>query len=225
VTTSRYDAIADWYVAFTRDWPREPVAPLPPNIAGQRVLDLACGYGTTSRYLARAGAAVTAVDLSRLLLARAAEIESRAAESSTIRYVHGDATDTDWWDGEQFDGVVCNMALMDIDDLSGALATVFAVLEAGGWFSLSILHPCFPGGPSDGGSGLSSWPPDRGYAWEGLWNTDGIGVRGHASVNHRRLSTYVNALLAAGFDLEEVTEPPSDVPRFLAVRCRRRSRS
>ena len=139
--------------------------------------------------------------------------------------MYGDATTTDWWDGDPFDGVVCNMALMDIDDLSGALATVFAVLVAGGWFSLSILHPCFPGGPSDGGSGLSSWPPEHGYTWEGLWNTDGIGVRGHASVNHRMLSTYLNALLTAGFDLEEVTEPPSDVPRFLAVRCRRRSRS
>ena len=137
MTTSRYDAIADWYVEFTRDWPREPVAPLPPDIAGQGVLDLACGYGTTSRYLARAGAAVTAVDLSRSLLARAKEIGSRAAEPSHIRYVHGDATTTDWWDGDPFDGVVCNMALMDIDDLSGALATVFAVLAAGGWFSLS----------------------------------------------------------------------------------------
>jgi SAM-dependent methyltransferase len=183
----------------------------------------ACGYGTASRYLAGAGATVTGVDLSRSLLARTAEIESRSPEPSEIAYLHGDVTTTDWWDGDPFDGVVCNMALMDIDDLSGALATAFAVLVARGWFSLSILHPCFPGGPSDGGSGLSSWPPDRGYTWEGLWNTDGIGVRGHASVNHRMLSTYLNALLRAGFEFEAVEEPSSDVPRFLSVRCRKPS--
>jgi len=135
--------------------------------------------------------------------------------------VHGDITTTDWWDGEPFDGALSNMALMDVDDLDGALTAAHAVLKPGGWFSLSIVHPCFPGGPSEAGSGLSSWPPDRGYTWEGLWNTDGIGVRGHASVNHRMLSTYLNALLRAGFVLGEFAEPSSDVPRFLAVLCRR----
>jgi hypothetical protein len=35
------------------------------------------------------------------------------------------------------------------------------------------------------------------------------------------LSTYLNATLRAGFFLEEFSEPPGDVPRFLVVRCRR----
>ena len=215
MTSSRYDAIADWYVEFTRDWPREPVALLPPDVRGQRVVDLACGYGVASRYVAGLGAIVTGVDLSAAMLAHA-----RSAPSE-VRYVQGDVATTDWWDGDPFDGVMSNMALMDVDDLDGALATAAAVIKPGGWFSVSIVHPCFPGGPSDGGSGLSSWPPDRGYTWEGLWNTDGIGVRGHASVNHRMLSTYLNALVRPGFELEEFAEPASEVPRFLAVLCRR----
>src|SRR5439155_9963511 len=139
MTSSRYDAIADWYVEFTRDWPSEPVALLPGNLRGQHVVDLACGYGTAGRYLAGRGAVVTAVDLSTKMLDRAVTIEGDAP--SGVRYVHGDVTTIDWWDGEPFDGAVSNMALMDVDDLDGALATAAKVVKSGGWYSMSVLHP------------------------------------------------------------------------------------
>lgn len=217
---SRYDEISDWYVDFTREWPSNPVALLPANLAGQRILDMACGYGIAARHLATLGAHVTAVDISSKLLAhaRTADIE----RPLDIQYVHGDVTTIDWWDGVTFDGVLCNMALMDIDDLDGALATVVAVLQPGGWFSVSILHPCFPGGTGEPGSALPSWPPEHGYSWEGRWNTNGAGVRGHADANHRTLATYLNAMVDHGLTLEEFHEADStEVPRYLVVRCRR----
>jgi ubiquinone/menaquinone biosynthesis C-methylase UbiE len=215
---SRYDGIADWYVEVTSGWPSEPIALLPDNVAGQRVLDLACGYGTAARYLATRGAQITAVDLSSKLIAHAETLESQRPLG--IRYVHGDVTTTDWWDDVPFDGVLCNMALMDIDDLDGALATASVVLKSTGWFSASILHPCFPG--ASDGSSLPSWPPQRGYAWEGRWNTQGSGVRGHAEVNHRTLATYLNAFLRNEFVLERFAEADSsEVPRYLLVQCRR----
>jgi SAM-dependent methyltransferase len=216
---SRYDEIADWYLDFTRDWPREPVAIVPDVVRGARVLDMACGYGVASRYLAQRGAVVTAVDVSEKLLARAVDIEVR--EPLGIQYVHGDVTTTQWWDGEPFDGVLCNMALMDIDDLGGAVTSAATVLNSGGWFSASVLHPCFPGGRGDPPV-ASSWPPDRGYTAEGRWNTGGVGVRGHAGVNHRMLSTYVNTLVRAGLVIEHLAEPESSsIPRYLAILCRR----
>ena len=67
----RYDAIADWYVEFTKDWDSTPLAILPGDLRGLRVLDLACGYGTASRYLAGRGARVTGLDISAGLLSRA----------------------------------------------------------------------------------------------------------------------------------------------------------
>jgi SAM-dependent methyltransferase len=217
---SRYDEIADWYVEFTSGWPPGPIALLPDNLAGQRVLDMACGYGTGARHLATFDAQVIGVDISAKLLAHARAVES--ARPLGIHYVRGDVTTTDWWDRVPFDGVLCNMALMDIDDLDGALATVAAVLEPRGWFSASILHPCFPGGTDDSGSALPSWPPERGYAWEGRWNTEGAGVRGHADVNHRTLATYLNAFLASGLTLEQFAETESsNVPRYLVIGCRR----
>lgn len=217
---ARYDAIADWYVEFTKDWNSEPHALLPDDLQGLRVLDLACGYGTASRYLAQRGARVTGLDISACLLSWARRLE--ASQPLGIRYIQGDAAaSTDWWDGVPYDGVLCNMALMDIDDLQGALSAIAAVLTPGGWFSFSVFHPCYPGGPEESWSGLPSWPPEGGYACEGRWSTGGEGVHGRAGVNHRMLSTYLNAVLRSGLALEELAERGSSVPVTLIARCRR----
>lgn len=218
---ARYDEVADWYVGFTRSWSAEARPFLSSDLSGQRVLDMACGLGELSRLLASNGASVTAVDISANMLDRA--IEAEAAQPLGIRYLVGDVATTSWWDGELFDGVVCNMALMDIDDLDAALATAAGMVKPGGWFSYSLLHPCFPGLRDGASEQLSSWPPDRGYASEGWWTTEGDGVRGRVGANHRMLSTYLNATLRAGFELEEFGEPAAPMPRFLVVRCRRRA--
>lgn len=216
----RYDDIADWYAEFTRDTDPGPTVLLPEDIRGQRVLDLACGYGTASRYLAQRGTHVTGLDLSDRMLARARELE--ASQPLGIRYIHGDAVGTRWWDGVPYDGVLCHMALMDIDDLDGALSAVAAVLAPGGWFSFSVVHPCYPGGAEGSLSGLGSWPPDGGYSCEGWWSTGGAGIRGRAGSNHRMLSTYLNAVLGAGLQLDGFGERGLSVPVTLIVRCRQR---
>jgi 2-polyprenyl-3-methyl-5-hydroxy-6-metoxy-1,4-benzoquinol methylase len=213
---ARYDTVADWYVNFTRDWSREPLALMPDDLTGQHVLDLAAGYGVQSRQLASYGAIVTGVELSAELLARAVAAETEHPQG--ITYIQADATNTEWWDGQQFDGVLCHMALMDIDDLDGALRTARRVLKPDGWFTFSVFHPCYPGGPGST-TGLPSWPPEAGYSSEGWWCTDGDGVRGKVGANHRMLSTYLNRAIAAQFSLEQFLEPPADVPLFLVVRC------
>lgn len=216
----RYDAIADWYAEFSRDWDAGPLTLLPADVGGQRVLDLACGHGTASRYLARRGARVTGLDVSARMLDRARQTE--ADEPLGISYVHGDAAGTRWWDGVPYDGVLCHMALMDIDDLDGAVSAAAAVLAPGGWFSFSVFHPCYPGGPEGSWSGLPSWPPEHGYSTEGWWTTQGEGVRGRAGANHRMLSTYLNAVLGAGLQIEQVAERGTSVPVVLIARCRQR---
>jgi len=216
---ARYDAAADWYVGFARDWAAEARPFLPRDPSGQQVLDMGCGLGELSRLVAGLGASVTAVDVSARMVAHATRREEE--QPVGIRYLVGDVTTTDWWDGGSFDGVVCNMALMDVDDLDGAMSTAARVLNPGGWFSFSLLHPCFPGLHDGASEQLSSWPPDRGYASEGWWTTHGDGVRGRVGANHRMLSTYVNATVRAGFALEEFGEPAAEVPRFLIVRCQK----
>jgi SAM-dependent methyltransferase len=218
-TLARYDEFAEWYEQWIGDGPPliAAQAGLLPAVAGQRVLDIACGQGRMSRYLARLGAEVTGVDISAAMLGKA-----RALGPENITYLSGDVTRRPaWWDGRPFDGATCELALMDIDDLAGALSTVTAVLRPGGWFAASIVHPCFPGSAQ----GCSSWPPAEGYDHEGWWTTpdhNPHGVRIRVGATHRKLSTFLNALLTAGLQPERFIEPPAPVPTFLLWRCRRR---
>src|SRR5690349_9446939 len=59
------------------------------DVRGRRALDVGCGHGHFSRLLARSGAAVTGIDLSDRLLAKAVEMES--AEPLGITYTQMDA--------------------------------------------------------------------------------------------------------------------------------------
>jgi SAM-dependent methyltransferase len=218
-TQARYDEFAEWYEQWIGAAP--PLiaahADLLPAVTGDRVLDIACGQGRMSRYLAMLGADVVGVDISAAMLAVA-----RAAGPENITYIHADVTrHLAWWDGRPFDGCTCELALMDIDDLEGTLSTVTAVLRPGGWFVASIVHPCFPGAKG----GRSSWPPEHGYESEGWWTSpdhrpDGVRIR--VGATHRKLSTFLNALLDAGLEAEYFVEPPAPVPTYLLWRCRRR---
>jgi 2-polyprenyl-3-methyl-5-hydroxy-6-metoxy-1,4-benzoquinol methylase len=220
---ARYDAFAHWYDEWVADPRDDFVAQSLWRIAGdrrgERILDLGCGQGRVARLLVEAGNEVVAVDLSTELLSIA---EKMACDQ--ITYIHADASSADWWDGEQFDGILSSMALMDIDDLHGVLRTAAVTVRSGGWFAWSIIHPLFPGV----GEIRSSWPADGSYFDELWWNTGGDGVRGRAGSNHRTLSTYLNASVAAGFALEAVEEPPWTsptgvrMPFFFVSRWRRR---
>jgi len=220
--SSRYDDHASWFVGYSRDWTATSLPLLPAALSGVRVLDLACGWGLLSRDLADRGATVTGVELSEPLLEKARGIENR--EPRGIRYLYGDASTLGWWDNQPFDGVVCNMALMDIDDLDATVGTIGTVLRPGGWFNISLLHPCFPGEAKSDGDALPSWPPQRGYGAEGWWTTESTGVRGHVGANHRQLSTYLNAILATGLEFTGFIEPDPALPRILVIDGRRPAR-
>ena len=109
---------------------------------------------------------------------------------------------------------------MDIADLTGTVRAVATAVRPGGWFVCSLVHPCFPGGES----GLSSWPPARGYTAEGFWtspdhNPDGVRIR--LGSYHRTLATYLNTFIDAGLQIQRLAEAPTPVPQTLLVACRR----
>lgn len=221
---ARYDAIADWYVDWTAGWPAgfvcDPsVGLLADRLDGERWLDVACGVGRTSRELARRGAAVVGVDLSAGMIG-AAEAEE-ATKGLGITYRAADVTEPgDWWDGAAFDGAVCEMAFMDIDDLDGTIRAVASVVRRGALFCVSMVHPCCPTTET----GLSAWPPGEGYQSEGFWTSpdhNPSGVRVRVGSNHRTLATYLNSVLGSGFLLERVHEPAAPVPTYLVMSLRR----
>jgi 2-polyprenyl-3-methyl-5-hydroxy-6-metoxy-1,4-benzoquinol methylase len=221
----RYDEIADWYRTWVGDGDGIIVDGvgdlLPTTLREARVLDVACGHGRASRGLARMGAAVVGVDLSADLIAMARARED--ADRLGIVYHAADVAKLgNWWNGALFDGAVCEMAMMDIDDLGGTIRAVAETIRRDGWFVMSMVHPCFPGNDA----GLSSWPPDASYFDEGRWtsadhNPDGVRIR--VGSCHRTLSTYLNTLIAGGFVIERLVEPHTEVPMILMIACRRAS--
>jgi len=109
---------------------------------GERLLDVACGNGLTSRRLATAKASVTAFDMSAAMIAIAAGHPSRL----NIDYRVVDATDREALLGlgvGAFDGALCNMALMDMAEIEPLMSAVAVLLKPGGRFVFSVLHPCF----------------------------------------------------------------------------------
>lgn len=237
VRSARYDEVADFYEQFAPDIYEDPpmveLLRLLGNVAGLRLLDLACGHGRLARELARRGGHVVGLDLSAALLTKARAIET--ADPLQIAYVHADVAAPATLAGEVFDAIGCSFGLSDIDDLDGMAATAARVLRVGGIFVFSLLHPCFPGWPARQAN--PSWQPGRGYYTEGWWRADGPanGLRPKVGANHRMMSTYLNALAQHGLLVEEVAEPPPDpewmaeppvvgaVPIYLVIRCRKRA--
>ena len=110
--------------------------------AGDRLLDIACGNGVTSRRLADIGASVVAVDFSERLIALARE----RPHAPEIGYRVVDVIDYDALMGlgpTAFDAALCNMAIMDLADLGPLMQALVRLLRPGGTFVFSVLHPCF----------------------------------------------------------------------------------
>jgi len=221
MTASSWESLAAWYDEKQGDtgdlWHRTLIDPALLRVLGRvrglRILDLGCGNGYLSRRFARAGARVVGVDSSAPIIKRAKRRES--AEPLGIAYHVADAAHLDFLVAERFDVVVCNMALMDIEDAEGAIGEVGRVLRKGGRLVASISHPCFDQGTS------STWLLERSFrslkvsrriaryrrpfSEETPW---GIEERAVTTTGyHRPLSWYARALRDAGLLIRSLEEP------------------
>lgn len=99
--------------------------------ANSRVLDVACGIGTTARLMARDfGLDVVGLDASAANVAKA-ENTFRADPGTTAKFVTGDATALPFLDGT-FDAVVCECAVSTFADQARVVAEFARVLKPGG---------------------------------------------------------------------------------------------
>jgi SAM-dependent methyltransferase len=103
------------------------LAPLTPHLLdaaaigpAERVLDVGCGCGNTTRLAARQAADVTGVDLSEPMLARARQ-RAEEAGLANVRFVRGDAQTTVF---EPVDVVLSQLGVMFFDDAAAAFANL-----------------------------------------------------------------------------------------------------
>ncbi|MFG0305392.1 MAG: methyltransferase domain-containing protein [Phycisphaerales bacterium JB040] len=137
---------------------------------GERILDVACGQGELCRLLASqrlegGEVGVVGVDASPSLIEAARE---RSPER--LSFEVGDAQRLAAGLGE-FDGACCVLALMNIEDLDGAMRSVGDRLRAGGRFVGVVMHPAFRV------TGASDWDYDD---------------RGGVPVQYRRVGAYLS---------------------------------
>ncbi|MEV6331589.1 class I SAM-dependent methyltransferase [Streptomyces sp. NPDC051909] len=166
--------------------------------AGGRVLDLGCGPGRNSRYLAEQGFAVDAVDLSAGALAWARE---RAELSGLeIRFLHGDAFTTPGLvDGGPYDLIHDSGCFHHIAPHRRVTYLDFLArhLAPGGHFSLT----CFAAGPGGMGSEL----PDAAFYRD-------ASLHGGLAYTADALRTLFAAY--AEVELRRMHAEPADSPHF-----------
>ncbi|MBM3944013.1 MAG: class I SAM-dependent methyltransferase [SAR202 cluster bacterium] len=206
-----------------------------PDVKGLRVLDLGCGAGQLSRYLAEQGAAsVVGVDLSEKML----ELARAKWAHPRVTYQR-DALETASFPNGSFDLVVSSLAFHYVEDYVGLVRRIAGWLRPGGALVFSTEHPVFTarlpgdGWVSGGEGGGRRWAIDR-YADEGPRQENWF-VRGVRKA-HRTFATLVNGLLDAGLAIERVVEPVASEqwlrdhpdwpdewrrPTFLLVRARK----
>lgn len=235
--TSAYDSIADWYDQLVRsgalagDLVLRSLFTMLGDIQGQTICDLGCGQGRIARMLAQAGAQVLGVDSSARLIALAQRDE--VADPLGITYLIDDAQTLTQISSDSVEGVVCNLALMDMPNLDAVVGSIARILHSQGSCVCSITHPCFE-------SPHAHWETDADgqpqrvtgrYFAEGFWrSTNTQGVRGQVGAYHRTLTTYLQSFLTHGFRLQQIVEPqpnPGDsvptagyhiAPAFLVMR-------
>lgn len=183
------------------EWPT--LQRLLPPLAGLRVVDLGCGYGWFCRWARDRGAInVIGLDLSCRMLERARAM----TDGEGITYRCEDLQTLDLA-ANSCDLVYSSLALHYLPDIAPLLATVYQALTPGGILVFSAEHPVYTAPLQQGWQvneqGQKRWPVSH-YQQEGErisnWFTDGV------KKQHRKLDSWINALVAAGFVVEHLNE-------------------
>lgn len=124
--------------------------------AGQRVLDVASGPGTTALLLAAEfGVTVDGVDLADASVQRATTAAAAAGLGDRVAFHVGDAERLPF-DDATFDAVICECAFCTFPDKATAAAELARVLKPGGRLGLSDVTVA-PGGLPAELAGIAGW--------------------------------------------------------------------
>ncbi len=185
----------------TRDLDAEVIRTAPLAMTGRDVLELGCGTGKNTVWLAAHARMVVPLDFSSGMLARARE----RAHAAHVRFVQHDLR-MPWplTDGA-VDIVVGNLVLEHVEHLAPVFAEAARVLRSGGQLWFCELHP------------------DRQRRGGQAQFTTSEGETVLVAAYLHSVADYVNGGIAAGFTLRRIGEwleadaPRRDPPRLMSV--------
>ena len=122
---------------LTRDLDQQVMSETLANQHFESILEIGCGTGKNTMFLAQIGTRVHALDFSQGMIEKAKE----KVNAANVRFEMADLTEK--WPGEDqaYDLIVCNLVLEHIEDLSFIFAEALRVLVEGGKFFVNELHP------------------------------------------------------------------------------------
>lgn len=174
-----------------------------PPLTGKSIVDLGCGYGWFCRWAKLQGATqVRGYDLSVKMLAKATSMTNE----KSIEYICADLENLSL-PIEQYDLIYSSLALHYLVDVPSLFSTLYHALRHGGMFVFSAEHPIYTAPVVQTWctdiEGNKSWPVNQ-YQKEGErisdWFAEGVVKQ------HRKLSTWVNMLIPAGFEIVAIDE-------------------
>jgi len=130
---STYDSMSN----KTRDIEANALVKTLHEVEFRNVLEIGCGTGKNTEWLARKAEKVTAVDFSEEMLKNAA---SKTRKENVV-FIEADVTG-DWMFSENdIDLVTCSLILEHINDINHIFEQASSVLKSGGHFYIGELHP------------------------------------------------------------------------------------
>jgi SAM-dependent methyltransferase len=173
------------------------------DLKEKRVLEIGCGSGHSLLYMAEKGAGeLWGVDLSSNQIAAAKETLKEHSHKLYCAPMEKDIG----LSKSYFDVVYSIYAVGWTTDLSCTYRLIHSYLKPGGYFIFSWDHPLYPHMKSDNGEIRL----DGSYQKEGVTTYPNFkGEDAPVVIPKRKMSTYINELIQAGFSIESVIE--SDV--------------
>jgi len=207
-------AYNDWAETYdivqnqTRDLAAKVLRQVDLNLDSRKVVEVGCGTGRNTTWLAERAAEIVGLDFSEEMLAQA---RSRVNDPR-VRFIQHDARMTWPLANASADVVIAMLILEHVENLAPVFAEATRVLNAGGQFFLCELHPMrqLTGGQAQ-------------------FSNSKTGERQLISAFLHDVSDYVNAGLSLGLELEHMGEwrdadaPVSSQPRLLSLTFRARS--
>jgi ubiquinone/menaquinone biosynthesis C-methylase UbiE len=218
-----WERVATWYDGWVGDrgsaYHRELAIPAVLDLLdpqpGERILDVGGGQGVLAPAIVEAGASITVVDASAKLIAAA---KRRHRSLRGARFLVGDARRLPAVAGLEpgtFDAATFVLSIQDMDGLDDVVRGTAWALTPAGRVVLLMTHPAFrqprhSGWGHDEGRKLTFRRVDA-YLGEMAVPMKSLGGGPPTRSFHRPISTYVNALAAAGFATDAMLELP-DLP-------------